>query len=87
MKHRQCQTAYDGTVVTFAEDFDDSEPLGPYEISASRNAVVIHYEHLRSHDHGKEFLAAFRAAFKVHDYLQGACYASANALSAYSETA
>jgi hypothetical protein len=74
MKHRQRTTIMDGTVVTFAADFDGDEAFGPYEISASRNAVVIHLGDLRSHDHGKAFLSAFRAAFQVHDYLQGSVY-------------
>jgi hypothetical protein len=44
IKHRQRITIMDGLVITFAEGFDEDgrTSFGPFEISASRNAVVVH---------------------------------------------
>ncbi|MGD9590831.1 MAG: hypothetical protein AB7Q37_18485 [Pyrinomonadaceae bacterium] len=63
-------TIMDGTVVTFAVDFRRSEgafgsnddALGPFEISASRNAVIVHRAEINDRDELEAFIAAMRGA-------------------------
>lgn len=69
MERYERPTIMDGKVVEFAEGFAPregiadpsaprSEALGPYRISASRNAVIVHKANLK----GPKDVAAFIAA-------------------------
>jgi hypothetical protein len=57
VERREQPTIMDGKVVTFAEGFDEFEGVfgphhtakGPFEISASRNAVIVHRAECSSH--------------------------------------
>lgn len=67
---RERQTIMDGTVVEFARRFTSEigmfgerfEAAGPYHISASRNAVVVHRADLQSREDVEEFLFAVGVA-------------------------
>ena len=67
---RERITICDGEVVTFAKAFDSRpgafgelhEACGPYEVSASRNAVVVHRADLSSDEAVEDFIAAVREA-------------------------
>lgn len=58
------RTIIDGEVVTFSTKFAEGggghSAIGPFEISASRNAVMVHYANLAS----QEYLNAFEQAMK-----------------------
>ena len=77
MKRSHRHTIMDGRVVTFATDFNtqDSafEPccdaLGPFEVSASRNAVVVHNAELRTAEDRLHFTNAMEMAWNEHKFL------------------
>lgn len=61
----------DGEVVMFADSFNGGDgvfepriPSGPYEVSASRNAVVVHHANLTSDTAVEAFIWALRSAQK-----------------------
>jgi hypothetical protein len=66
------RTVCDGEVVTFATEFVTRDsPLGgndahgPFEVSASRSAVMVHYADCRDADQTAALLRAINAAEKV----------------------
>lgn len=78
MEKRDRPTICDGKVVTFAEGFEDKgpgifgrneDPTGPYEISASRNAVIIHSAEFRSAEDAEKCIEAIRAAVRESQHL------------------
>lgn len=77
IKRRFRPTIMDGRVVEFAMAFRDSEgilgmhseALGPFEISASRNAVIIHRAALPSDESYAAFTQALADARKAHAYI------------------
>lgn len=73
IESRSRPTICDGEVVTFAASFDVREGLigkltearGPFEVSASRNAVCVHRAELRSDEDVASFLEAIEEARKT----------------------
>lgn len=69
MESRSRPTICDGEVITYAESFESSpgicgdrhEARGPYEVSVSRNAIIVHRANIKSADD----LAALQEALKV----------------------
>jgi hypothetical protein len=67
---RKRHTIMDGEVVTFATDFSQTKGVfgpidkaeGPFEVSASRNAVLVHHAELCSDTDVAQFLEAVQAA-------------------------
>ncbi len=64
-------TICDGEVIDFAERFEDTgpgifgrnmEPRGPYYISASRNAVIVHDGEFTTAEQIEAFIAVLREA-------------------------
>jgi len=63
---RKRPTIMDGEVITFSTDFDEAEGIfgqrfdarGPFEVSASRNAVIVHRAELHSDTDVEQFLEA-----------------------------
>ena len=73
MQRSHRHTIMDGRVVTFAREFQAGlvqDPLGPYEVSASRNAVIIHHATITDASTCQEFKRAVDLAFKEMAYLQ-----------------
>jgi len=77
MKRSHRHTIMDGRVVTFAMDFkkgdgifgDSFDAVGPFEISASRNMVVVHKANITELSH-QDFLTAFNLAIEEHRFLE-----------------
>ena len=70
MESRKRITIMDGEVITFAEGFDERpgafgpiyQATGPYEVSASRNAVMVHRAELRGPKAVDSIIEAIRQA-------------------------
>ena len=68
----------DGEVVTFAEDFtkengmvgDRFEAQGPYEISVSRNAIMIHRATIKTEETRDKVIKAIEQAYSIMPYLE-----------------
>jgi hypothetical protein len=76
MKSYERPTICDGKVVTFARELDGKneglstpKPLGPYEVSASRNAVIVHRCQILSRTDAEEVIEAIRAAVAEAEHL------------------
>lgn len=75
--HSSRRTIQDGEVVTFAESFarrkgvfgDRREPFGAFEVSASRNAVVVHRARALTPNEVEALIDAIRAAEYVRHHL------------------
>lgn len=75
--HSSRRTIRDGEVVTFATAFvkrdgvfgDRYETYGPFQVSASRNAVVVHHGCAESPDEIEALIDAIRAAEHVRHRL------------------
>lgn len=69
VEQRSRHTIMDGKVLMFATSFEDrqgafgetADARGPFEVSASRNAVVVHHADL----HSDEAVAAFLKAIEL----------------------
>ena len=72
-------TIMDGKVVTFARDFsvekgvfgDFYRPIGPFEVSASRNAVMTHRADCRTDEDMEDLAEAMRLATVEMSRLKG----------------
>jgi hypothetical protein len=77
MESRERPTIMDGRVTTFAESFEEYDSAfgksyparGPYEVSASRNAVIVHRAEITSQADAEKFIEAFRAAVQEAAHL------------------
>lgn len=72
MERKERITIMDGKVVEFAEGFttgDIREAEGPWHVSASRNAVVVHYADLNRASQIEAFVGALRLAQKEAEAL------------------
>lgn len=71
-------TIMDGKVVTFATGFKEregvfgpsSDAVGPFEVSASRNAVVVHRADCQNEEQVKALIDAIRQAEQTRKQLQ-----------------
>lgn len=72
-------TIMDGEVVTFATEFEEKDgliggksyrALGPFEISASRNCVMVHRASLRGAEYFDAFLEALAMAWHTLGVIQ-----------------
>ena len=57
-------TIMDGQVRSYARHWDDCEAEGPYEVSASRNKVMVHHAGLKDEVDFEEFTACLKQAKK-----------------------
>lgn len=70
-------TIQDGRVITFAESFEEIEgvfgtryqAVGCFEISASRNKVIVHNATIRTQHQSNLFVAAFILAWNTYNNL------------------
>lgn len=70
IESRKRHTIMDGSVVMFATAFDESKGVlgpsydarGPFEVSASRDAVIVHRADCRSSEHVDALIQAIRNA-------------------------
>lgn len=70
IESRKRHTIMDGSVVMFATAFDESkgalgksyDARGPFEVSASRNAVIVHHADCRTSEHVDALIQAVRNA-------------------------
>jgi hypothetical protein len=80
MQRRHTHTIRDGRVTRFAESFTgtgrdafgriyEDEAVGPYEVSASRSEVRVHYARIAHPNRLPEFVAALEAAWNEHEHL------------------
>lgn len=75
---RERPTIMDGKVVTFASQFTErgygsfqtQEALGPFEVSASRNAVVVHRAECKTPEQVEALIEAIRQAEATRKRLQ-----------------
>lgn len=73
-EQRERPTIMDGRVVTYATHFEESKgvfgtdhrALGAFEVSASRNAVVVHRAEVRNAENLNALLAALDQAWHEH---------------------
>lgn len=68
------RTIMSGEVVTFATGFVGTDPTGPFEVSASRDAVIVHAANLENHEHLAAFEKAMAAARDAKERLYVAGY-------------
>lgn len=73
IERRERPTIMDGKVITFATGFEGEDdvfsnckPVGPFEVSASRNGVMVHSAMLRTRSNYERFRAALNAAEQAH---------------------
>jgi hypothetical protein len=78
MQRKHHHTICDGRVAYFAETFVATghaafgriyEAVGPYEVSASRYAVMVHHATIAHPKRLPEFVRALEAAWAEHEYL------------------
>lgn len=74
------RTVMDGEVVTFATAFKEKpgifgraayEAIGPFEVSASRDAVIVHRATISSADSMDRLVEALRLAYAAMERLEG----------------
>lgn len=79
MKRSHRHTIMDGRVVTFASDFVEErkgivapivDAVGPYEVSASRNAVMVHRASVSDLHSFNELNSAIQMAWEEHKFLR-----------------
>ncbi len=75
------RTIMDGEVVTFAAAFGSEGAMGPFEVSASRNAVMVHRSELRFDAEFATFQKAMLAAQAAMSALSNAGYGAASLFS------
>lgn len=79
VKESRRATIMDGEVVTYATNFKtqgvgafiQNEPLGPFEVSVSRNRVMIHRASIQNVECRNLFMEALERAFKQFDAWNG----------------
>lgn len=81
MKRVHRHTIMDGRVVEFARDFTETDPerkgfpfplpeaKGPFQVSASRNRVLVHRASIDNLHDLNDFLSAMQKAWEEHKYL------------------
>lgn len=77
IEQRERPTIMSGKVVTYSTSFDEKpgifgslhEATGPFEVSASRDAVIVHRAELSTYDDVDSFVEAVKMARMTATYL------------------